>query len=653
MKKIKKILIIIQRSNGDVLLSFSLIKALHKHYPFAEIDLLVNDDTFAVADLLPHIKNIHIFSYQRKKNEKLKQELSIIFNIYRKYDLSINLTASDRSIIYAVLSSKKSISAVENNNKKSWWKKILLKNYYYFETEKHILENNLESLNLLKINHELVQATPIISDVIYKIVKTRLKEMSINNFLIFHPSAQYNYKIYPKELRDKLLNYLNGLGVPILITGSNNKIDIEIKKQLPSLKNIVDLIGETTLEEYFALSDLALAYIGMDTLNMHIAAGQNKPIFAIFGPTKISMWSPWSNQLKTSTLINKPIQTYGKNTIFQSSLPCEVCGMVGCGNNHDKNEFLYIIKPEEIFNEIKQWLLKSKDKSATPVLSEANYKPRKILLYIVYGDDQAYYNGAIFSFLTFKHWLSDKNKIEVFVLTEKPERFENYPVNTLMMTQKQKNEWSLNGAYHFRIKNRGLAFVMDTLELKDFDKVLFFDADTYFHKSPLPLFDLIQPNQALFYLNEGLIYDRKRFKTYVHNLEGKKIIIDGESYELSKKSALWGSLMVGIMANMRLSLDWADKLMLKFFDLVPSHTIEPFALSETLLKKYRMVEGKNFVSLYSSSRKKEHAVKILSSFFKKNKSLSITEQVNLAQKLKIKRSIYVILKQRFLRLLKL
>ena len=90
MKKIQKILIIIQRSNGDVLLSLPLINALHNYYPSADIDLLVNDDTFSVADLLPHIKNIHIFSYQRKKNERIKQELSIILSIYRKYDLSIN-----------------------------------------------------------------------------------------------------------------------------------------------------------------------------------------------------------------------------------------------------------------------------------------------------------------------------------------------------------------------------------------------------------------------------------------------------------------------------------------------------------------------------------------------------------------------------------
>ena len=67
-----------------------------------------------------------------------------------------------------------------------------------------------------------------------------------------------------------------------------------------------------------------------------------------------------------------------------------------------------------------------------------------------------------------------------------------------------------------------------------------------------------------------------------------KIKIDKKVYELSADSALWGSLMVGIMTNMRNNLEWADKLMLKLFELVPSHTIEPFSLSESLLMDFQI-----------------------------------------------------------------
>ena len=116
-----------------------------------------------------------------------------------------------------------------------------------------------------------------------------------------------------------------------------------------------DFIGETSLEEYLALSHLSSAYIGMDTLNMHIAASQNKRIFAIFGPTNLSMWSPWSNYSKMSASKDLPMQTYDNVTIFQADMHCVACGKAGCDDNHGKSECLYNIKPTMIFEQIEKW----------------------------------------------------------------------------------------------------------------------------------------------------------------------------------------------------------------------------------------------------------------------------------------------------------
>ena len=78
-------------------------------------------------------------------------------------------------------------------------------------------------------------------------IKKILHTKNIDDFIIFHPSAQYKYKIYPQKLRDQLLEFLSTLGISILVTGSTNNIDTEIKKTLPSLPNVYDFIGETTL----------------------------------------------------------------------------------------------------------------------------------------------------------------------------------------------------------------------------------------------------------------------------------------------------------------------------------------------------------------------------------------------------------------------
>ena len=354
MKKINKILLVIQRSNGDVFLSVSLINSLYNFYKSPDIDLLVNDDTYQVAKLLPNINNIYKFSYTLKKDFRLKQEKNIIKSIFKKYDLSISLTASDRSVIYALLGGKISICAIERDNRKSWWKKLLLTHYYYFDSFQQILINNLQPLKILNIDHDNIQQSINFSQNDHVNISKKFKLKDIGSFIIFHPSAQYEYKIYPKKHRDKLLKLLSSLGVSIIVTGGNSEIDLKIKNEIPSISNVHNFIGKTSIQDYFLLSQLSLAYIGMDTLNMHVAASQSKRIFAIFGPTKLSLWSPWSNSVKMSTSIDIPVQTYGENTIFQADMKCVACGKKGCENTNF-SKCLDNIDPTIVFEEVRNW----------------------------------------------------------------------------------------------------------------------------------------------------------------------------------------------------------------------------------------------------------------------------------------------------------
>ena len=354
MKNPNKILIIIQRSNGDVLLSQTLINKIVESYNSPQIDILVNDDTVLVAQLLSNISDIYQFSYSKKKDNRWKQERKLVFKLIKKYDLAINLTASDRSVLYSLIAGKRAISAVERNNKKSWWKKILLSDYYLFDNTKHILRNNLEPLKILKIKYDLVQDLPNISSKVIDRMKIKLTQMGITDFMIFHPSTQYSYKVYPQSLRHELLSLLSKLNIAVVVTGGNNEIDLAIKNNLPQLENIINWIGQTSIEEYIALSGLSQGYIGMDTLNMHVAAAQNKRVFAIFGPTRLSMWSPWSNKLQRSATIDMPQQTYGNVTIFQADRPCVACGKAGCIDS-GKSECLDEIKPKVIIDEVEQW----------------------------------------------------------------------------------------------------------------------------------------------------------------------------------------------------------------------------------------------------------------------------------------------------------
>jgi len=218
------------------------------------------------------------------------------------------------------------------------------------------LFNNLEPLKILNIPHkDIVLPINIKASAMNK-VKKKLEKLGIKNFLIFHPAAQYQYKVYPNNLRNTLLELLNRLKVPIIVTGSNARIDTSISRSLLNFEYIYNFIGKTTIEEYIALSKLSIGYIGMDTLNMHIASSQNKRVFAIFGPTNLSTWSPWSNHLKICAGDSLPVQTYGEITIFQADLPCVPCGKAGCNDQHDKSLCLDHINPELVYREIRNFV---------------------------------------------------------------------------------------------------------------------------------------------------------------------------------------------------------------------------------------------------------------------------------------------------------
>ena len=358
MKKLapRRIQVIVQRSHGDVFLSSPLIKALFKAYDHPRIDILVNSDTLAIARTLPHIEEIHLFSYNEPGKGRGAQTSGLLKKIARRYDLTINLTASDRSVLLALVSGRVTISAVEHDRTKSWWKRLFLSAFYEFDTSRHIIENNTTALDLLGIRSGNPVVSSCHSPEAAESVEKMLAELGISRFVIFHPGAQYSYKVYPEKLRTALLEGLNRLGVPIVVTGSRSELDLEIKGSLPQLDNVYDVIGSTSVEELIVLSERSIAYIGVDTLTMHIAASQNKRIFAIFGPTFVSAWSPWCNVLGTGTRLNTPLQTYGNVTLFQADMPCVACGKAGCDDNHGISECLYLIDPDVITNEIDQWL---------------------------------------------------------------------------------------------------------------------------------------------------------------------------------------------------------------------------------------------------------------------------------------------------------
>jgi heptosyltransferase-3 len=86
---------------------------------------------------------------------------------------------------------------------------------------------------------------------------------------------------------------------------------------------------------------------------MHMAAANDIPCIALFGPSYTGAWGPWDNSKSKSLYQSKGgIQKMGRHTVIQSSLKCVPCGLEGC-NNSGVSECLNSLDINWIKNEIK------------------------------------------------------------------------------------------------------------------------------------------------------------------------------------------------------------------------------------------------------------------------------------------------------------
>jgi len=223
MGKLMKLLLIIRRFNGDVLLTSPLINKLKERFPGSRIDILVNDNTRAVASFIDGIDNIICFdqSFREKRGinrflSRLSLEIDLLKKIFRKYDLAINLTATDSSNLYAFLSAEKSIGVVEKGDfRKNWWKRLILSKTFEEDSDENILLHNTRPLSYLKIAKKDLHVS----------IKTGDKDLEESYdligkerpFVIIHPSSQFFYKTWPIEKTLRIAKKIKKTGLEVVI----------------------------------------------------------------------------------------------------------------------------------------------------------------------------------------------------------------------------------------------------------------------------------------------------------------------------------------------------------------------------------------------------------------------------------------------------
>jgi len=228
-------------------------------------------------------------------------------------------------------------------------------------------------------------------------------------------------------------------------------------------------------------------------------------------------------------------------------------------------------------------------------------------LLIAYGRDLFYHFNALFAALRLSAARRADDPRPIVIYTDRPKIFAHFPFDVVPITPAQMREWSLEGRYHFRIKNR----VMHDVFARGFTRVLFTDSDLVFLSNPADDFAFIAPHRAVMHENEGTAKRRAPAYARVPPLP----IAGRADFVITGAETMWRSSVMGLHRDMADAIDLADALICAMVGKVGVHSIEQFALGLALMEVAQVRESVGRYMEFSTSGKKAYARGQLFAFF--------------------------------------
>jgi len=323
-----RVLVVVLRRLGDVLLTTPLIRSLKEAYPQASIDALVFAGTEGILTGNPDIRDV-IALPQRPR---LSETLLAVMRLFRRYDLAVSVQTGDRPIALTVIAGRQSAGPVEPGRASSALKRFVLSRACTNDRRRHRVDNVLSLADLLGIARHAEIVCPA------GVVRPEL--VPARPYAVVHAAPMFVYKRWTGEAWRALAAALAERGLAIAVTGAaidRSYLD-DIWRTGDSSPDILRRDGKLTWPELSALIAGARVYIGPDTAITHLAAATATPTVALYGPTDPRLWGPWP-----FGGVDRPwdaagtIQRRRNVWLVQNPLPCMPCQLEGCERRLDSH----------------------------------------------------------------------------------------------------------------------------------------------------------------------------------------------------------------------------------------------------------------------------------------------------------------------------
>ena len=301
----RRVLVIRLMHHGDVLLTTPLFSALKRHLPGAEIDALVYAETVPIIAANPDLTRI--WAMPRSKDAgtgwaHLRKLYSLLATIRQyRYDWVLHLDDRWPGALAAWVSGA-TLRASYNLRKRdnAIWRRAFPTRVAALNTG-HVVERNLGFLQELGIPVDAQdrQCLMAYSDDDRALAHRALDGAGIDGqYILVHPAARWFFKCWEDERFAQVLLALANDGHQIVLTSAPNPRELALVSSILELARhprIVSIAGKLTLPALAAAIADARLFIGVDSAPMHMAAALGVPMLALFGPTDVEAWRPWSD----------------------------------------------------------------------------------------------------------------------------------------------------------------------------------------------------------------------------------------------------------------------------------------------------------------------------------------------------------------------
>lgn len=344
--KNKKILIVILRFHGDVLLTKPMIDDLKMNYPNSLLDLLVFKGTASLLVDDPFINEVIEIEPSKSMSvwNRMRSEYALLQKLRRKkYDFGFFLTTQWRLCLISIFMTKAKTTAVSDKRRESFLWAGCFSKLFPEAGSNHVVTRNLSALKSLGIEISnqpdlslcISEKTMISAD---NLLETR---GLVDKFCVIHPISRRKVKLWKKKNFIELIDSLEAKGYKVLLSCGPDSEEINYVNYLEenTSSNPINIGGQTSLLELAAIINKADVFIGLDSVASHIAAAVDTPSVTLFGPTNPVNWKPWSD--KSRVICREGVEKY-----------CELHG----AKEGKFKECLCYITPQRVVKEVERFI---------------------------------------------------------------------------------------------------------------------------------------------------------------------------------------------------------------------------------------------------------------------------------------------------------